>query len=233
MSIIQASVGRGGVNHAEDTRQIQTLLNRHPDLPGVPLLVDGVIGPVTIAAIEAFQGRHVGMALPDGRVDPGGRTLSLLSAAPVAGGQEDWTDDSAQWPEEKKLLSLHPSMRRAVELMLEKLRARGFRPKIFYAWRSLGLQQALYETGRSQVAFSFHNATRPDGHPEALAVDIIDSRYGWEDRPETAAFWQALGEEAAILGLYWGGSWESFRDYAHVQFYDNDRLAEIRRLHGL
>ena len=64
-------------------------------------------------------------------------------------------------------------------------------------------------------------------------MDIIDSRYGWEDRPETATFWQALGEEAAILGLYWGGSWESFRGYAHVQFYDNDRLAEIRRLHGL
>ena len=230
MSTLQGSVGRNGMNRAEDVILVQQLLNRFSNLPGVPLRVDGDIGPRTIDAIEAFQRVHLGMQQPDGRVDPGGRTLAALAAAPAG---EDWSGDSSQWSDEKKLRSLHAAMRPKVDSLLARLAARGFRPRIFSAWRSMAVQRQLYEAGRSKVTFSFHNATRPDGHPEALAVDVIDARYGWEDRPETQAFWNALGEESESLGLYWGGSWTGFKDYAHVQFYDNNRLAEIRRQNGL
>jgi hypothetical protein len=56
------------------------------------------------------------------------------------------------------------------------------------------------------------------------AADIVDARYGW--RPEAAAsgFWKALGEEAKNQGLYWGGDWPSFRDFAHVQLLPNSQL---------
>src|SRR5205807_398343 len=44
-----------------------------------PLLdVDGIMGPKTQAAIEAFQKNIVGMGQPDNRVDPSGPTFKAL-----------------------------------------------------------------------------------------------------------------------------------------------------------
>jgi peptidoglycan hydrolase-like protein with peptidoglycan-binding domain len=80
MAIIQASVGRGGVNRPEDVRMVQELLNKHTRPPMQLLQVDGMAGPKTIAAIEAFQRHNLSMIHPDGRVDPDGRTLLALSS---------------------------------------------------------------------------------------------------------------------------------------------------------
>ena len=71
---ISGSVGRNGANHTGDTRFVQRLLND----AGAALTVDGLVGPKTIQAIEAFQGRN-GIGA-DGRVDPGGGTLRALVA---------------------------------------------------------------------------------------------------------------------------------------------------------
>jgi peptidoglycan hydrolase-like protein with peptidoglycan-binding domain len=84
MVTIRASVGRGGSNRFEDVRIVQDLLNKHIQPPMQPLAVDGKVGPKTIAAIEAFQKRVLSMINPDGRVDPGGRTLTALSSATSA-----------------------------------------------------------------------------------------------------------------------------------------------------
>lgn len=72
--------GTSGANTSEDVRMIQQLLNKHIGKmkPLSPLVEDGKIGPRTIRAIEEFQRRVVGMALPDGRVDPNGVTLKAL-----------------------------------------------------------------------------------------------------------------------------------------------------------
>jgi len=82
MSTISASVGRGGANHARDVRLIQELINRQLPIPLLPLEVDGKIGPATIGAIEEYQRRVAHMAHPDGRVDPGGKTLQALRGMP-------------------------------------------------------------------------------------------------------------------------------------------------------
>jgi len=84
---ISASVGRGGVNKSTDVTAVQGLLNKHVR---PPIKVDGLAGPKTVAAIEDVQRRLVKMATPDGRVDPAGKTLAVLSgqaakpAAPAA-----------------------------------------------------------------------------------------------------------------------------------------------------
>lgn len=70
---ISASVGAGGENRPDDVRAVQTLLAARGVDPGP---IDGKAGPATIAAIEAFQRRFA--TWPDGRVDPGGRTLREL-----------------------------------------------------------------------------------------------------------------------------------------------------------
>ena len=80
MKTIVASVGRGGLNRTDDVRLVQELLNRHLQSPQRPLVVDGVMSPRTIAAIEAFQRRVVRMHRPDGRVEPGRQTFTALAS---------------------------------------------------------------------------------------------------------------------------------------------------------
>jgi peptidoglycan hydrolase-like protein with peptidoglycan-binding domain len=77
---ITASVGRGGRNLADDVRAVQSALNAQDVAdggPGVKLAVDGLVGPLTIAAIEHYQRHHFGWA--DGRVDPDGPTIHALN----------------------------------------------------------------------------------------------------------------------------------------------------------
>jgi peptidoglycan hydrolase-like protein with peptidoglycan-binding domain len=78
---ISASVGFGGANVRSDVVLIQSLLNQVPagnGSPANPLKVDGIVGPLTIAAIRRFQTANLGFN--DGRIDPGGGTLARLSA---------------------------------------------------------------------------------------------------------------------------------------------------------
>src|SRR3546814_6726853 len=80
---ISASVGDGGANRNSDIRTIQEMLNRVPPSWGGPapaLAVDGLIGPKTIGAIRNFQQIQLGTIFnPDGRVDPGRRTIGRLN----------------------------------------------------------------------------------------------------------------------------------------------------------
>ncbi len=84
---ITASVGKGGVNKHQDVVTIQKLLNQNiKAIAPTPLLkADGQIGSKTISAIEAFQRKVMGIASPDGRVDPGGRTIKKLGSAETTG----------------------------------------------------------------------------------------------------------------------------------------------------
>ena len=85
MARISRAVGRGGRNVDADVRTVQNLLNRHVHalVPLAVLVVDGDCGQKTIQAICRFQNRMLGMENPDGRVEPGGRTLTALSGPPA------------------------------------------------------------------------------------------------------------------------------------------------------
>jgi len=229
MSIeITASVGRGGDNRKADTRRIQKALNEI--YPALALTVDGLCGPNTVRRIERFQRDF--MRVPDGRIDPGGRSLARLNSA-VPSLQDEWQGDSSKWSQERKLASLDPDLREKVERVLERLTADGFQPRIYFGWRSVAVQRELVRQGNSQVSFSFHNAQYPNGRPRAQAVDIIDRRWAWSEAAQENGFWDALGRAGKDQGLYWGGSWIKFKDYAHLQSFPNTRLAEIRRESGL
>lgn len=90
---IQGAVGMDekSENHVADVLVVQTLLNRfilagvlpriRPLLP-LPMVTDAMVG-----AIRAFQHDILGFHNPDGRVDPGGKTLKRLNGpipSPVA-----------------------------------------------------------------------------------------------------------------------------------------------------
>ena len=44
---------------------------------------------------------------------------------------------------------------------------------------------------------------------------------------------EALGRIAKAEGLFWGGDWRSFKDWAHVQAHPNSKLTEIKRQSGV
>jgi peptidoglycan hydrolase-like protein with peptidoglycan-binding domain len=82
---IGASVGRKGLNLANDVRAVQTALNQLPCQFGGPnpkLAVDGDAGPNTKSAIDTFQLKQFGWN--DGLIAPGGPTIAKLSE--LAGG---------------------------------------------------------------------------------------------------------------------------------------------------
>jgi peptidoglycan L-alanyl-D-glutamate endopeptidase CwlK len=234
MSELLQTVGQGGRNLRGDVTTVQTLLKAKGFDPGP---VDGLCGQGTIGAIRRFQAPF--LAHPDGLIEPGGRTWRRLSgtgaASPTSNAPvlTDWSGDSSKWPHEKKVLSLYPDMRPKVEAVLAGLRQRGFQPKIFFAWRSVAVQLELYRKGVTKVKFSFHNAQRRNGTPNAYAADIVDQRWGWEPPAMSNGFWRALGQEGKAQGLYWGGDWTDFRDWAHVQWFPNSKLGDVKRESGL
>ncbi len=80
MEVLKDSVGRHGANGRHDVLTVQQLLNQNRSFlgPRQQLTVDGHCGRHTIDAILQYQQRVVHMHVPDGRVDPGGRTLKSL-----------------------------------------------------------------------------------------------------------------------------------------------------------
>ena len=76
---INGSVGKGGMNRPADVVIVQYLLNCVPKSQGGPseeLVLDGICGPRTNAAILSFQKKLAGSGL--GWLDVGGPTLNAL-----------------------------------------------------------------------------------------------------------------------------------------------------------
>ncbi len=72
---LSGSVGKGGSNNAADTKLIQNLLNKNGASP--TLVVDGICGPKTIAAISKFQRTKVGFS--DSLIEPNKNSWKLLN----------------------------------------------------------------------------------------------------------------------------------------------------------
>jgi hypothetical protein len=129
--------------------------------------------------------------------------------------------------------ALDPAFAVKVQATMATLAAQGWQPRIVSGWRSMDEQAAKVAAGFSTVKFSFHNAVNAQGAPAALAVDIVDKRYGYGTTASTKAgatsFWPALGAAAKAQGLYWGGDWQKFKDVSHIQMYANSALSEVRK----
>lgn len=229
--MLHASVGAKGINVRDDVIQVQRLLKSKGYNLGA---VDGMCGPRTTEAIRQFQAKFLNT--PDGLISTNQQTWLRLSNSSEPSSNlkmVQWSGDSARWTQDKKLLSMNPLLRPKVQATVAALAARAFQPIIFYGWRSVAVQLELYKAGNSKVKFSFHNGQKPDGTPNSYAADIIDQRYSWTDQAESSGFWKALGEETKKQGLYWGGDWSSFRDWAHIQLVPNVQLEQVKRESGL
>lgn len=87
---IASGVGRKATNRRADVIRIQQLLNLNADKCGLTqcLAETGFVSDVMIQAIETFQSSVVRLPRPDGKVDPGGRTLRRLEEAERAASEQ-------------------------------------------------------------------------------------------------------------------------------------------------
>lgn len=99
MESIVSSVGKNAKNNFKDVVTVQTLINgcMHLLKPLSLLNPDGQAGTKTVNAIELFQRNVLKMATPDGRVDPGGKTIQTLN--------QKYVTDNKPAPQELNLSS--------------------------------------------------------------------------------------------------------------------------------
>ncbi len=167
-----------------------------------------VLGGLWLARKVFRKGKRVALLLPGANLDP-----AVLAAHP-------------------KLVELHPVFAPKVARVIAAMERRGFRPYIPdpSGWRSRMDQLKELLQGDSTVAFSFHNATLPDGTPAALGVDVVDRWWAWGAAAKTNGYWDALEQEANREGLVTGNSWRTHWDPAHIQPWapGGGQLAEVK-----
>lgn len=173
---ISASVGDGGKNVQADVILVQQLLNKNH---GQSLTADGDCGAKTIAAIKDFQAKKVGLANPDGRIDPGGKTWTALStgaAAPAGNTTTAPATGTTDLKGEYAKIAAQFGVEQAVVYAIQKVESGGNgyfadgRPKILFEghifWSQLkkaGKDPNQYVKGNEDILFPKWDKTKYKG----------------------------------------------------------------------
>jgi peptidoglycan hydrolase-like protein with peptidoglycan-binding domain len=225
MGIISASVGRGGVNQIEDVRTIQDLLNKSSCAPDPALGVDGKMGPRTIAAIEVFQKQVVHLKHPDGRIDPGGKTLLALAedsaeepgapASPPSPASAPGSTPVMAAPTAKPSTAL-PAVRGGVRLTEADFeRAAGSLACEIACVKAVTEVEArgrgFYDSGRPKILFEAHIFSQRTQHKyDATHPDVSSLKWnkklykGGEKEYERLEKAMSLNRSAALQSASWG-----------------------------
>lgn len=99
---------------------------------------------------------------------------------------------------------LVPAFADQLEKLFQRMRALGFDPLLYEAWRSPARAKELATKGTGIV---------DSMHIYGGAADIVSAKNLWSD----PTFFKALGREAKALGLTWGGDFSDGADMPHIQ----------------
>ncbi len=121
------------------------------------------------------------------------------------------------------LTQLHPDMQIAVQAWLDNCHAAGLKVSVTVTWRSAVAQEQAKASGLSNAApgQSPHNICDADGNPAACAFDFacFDDNAQYITDGTDSRYTQAANIGKG-LGLVWGGDWQSFKDYDHLELYN-------------
>ncbi len=84
----------------------------------------------------------------------------------------------------------------------------GLRVCVFETYRSQERQSDLFNKGKTKLS-------KNGMHHFGVATDVVFRTE--KNQPIWQGNWNTLGKIGKELGLFWGGDWESFRDYPHFQ----------------
>lgn len=131
--------------------------------------------------------------------------LLLLLSSRGGGGSITSKNTTDRWGNTlyRDTTALLPAFTPRVQVLFNRMRARGFKPRLWEAYRTPERAIKLAEEGKG---------VENSMHIYGAAVDVIDADAMWSN----PAFFRALGEEAESLGLTWGGRFTRV-DMPHIQ----------------
>ncbi|MFC7061915.1 M15 family metallopeptidase [Halobacillus seohaensis] len=121
---------------------------------------------------------------------------------------------------------LHPTVDKKKDELIEKAKGIGINVVITDGVRSIEEQEEIYERGRSKEGEIVSYAEGGESyHNYGLAIDFAlataEGNVIWDTERDLngngEADWMEVVEIAKGLGFEWGGDWESFEDYPHLQ----------------
>jgi peptidoglycan L-alanyl-D-glutamate endopeptidase CwlK len=140
---------------------------------------------------------------------------------------------------------LYPPVKKAVGQLEENCIKRGITIQITEGFRSFEKQNQLYEQGRTMSGPIITNAKGGQSyHNYGLAIDFAlinpkNKQLSWNTKIDRnhngTADWMEVVQEAKKLGFAWGGDWENFKDYPHLEMNFGQSIGELQSkmwLHG-
>nr|WP_090767321.1 M15 family metallopeptidase [Bacillus sp. OK048] len=132
---------------------------------------------------------------------------------------------------------LHPIVRERSDQLIQHAAVKGIVIMITDGFRSAEDQDRLYEKGRTaEGSIVTHAKGGESFHNFGLAVDfaiktpsedvIWDMQYDGNQNGKSD--WNEVVELAKALGFEWGGDWEQFKDYPHLQMNFGLTLSELQ-----
>ncbi|MBM7554286.1 M15 family metallopeptidase [Thalassobacillus pellis] len=143
-------------------------------------------------------------------------------------GEDGWQPSLPELPDPNAPMpeKLHPKVAEKKDILIEKAEEKGIKVVITEGLRSKEEQNALYKRGRSQEGNIVTYAEGGESyHNYGLAIDfalrndkgkvIWNTAYDGNDNGKSD--WMEVVSIAKSLGFEWGGDWERFKDYPHLQ----------------
>ncbi|UOQ95752.1 M15 family metallopeptidase [Halobacillus shinanisalinarum] len=133
---------------------------------------------------------------------------------------------------------LHPAVEQGKKHLVAQASERGIDVVITEGVRTKQEQERLYEQGRSTEGDIVTYASGGQSyHNYGLAIDFAlqldDGDVVWDltrdDNGNGQADWMEVVEIAKGLGFAWGGDWQSFKDYPHLQMDFGLSIRELQR----
>lgn len=131
----------------------------------------------------------------------------------------------------RKLVNVHPYVKNKAIELIKKAYAEGIYVQITQGFRSIEEQNELYAIGRTKPGKKVTNAKGGQSiHNYGLAFDIVilnnDGSLNWNTSDKR---WKRVGQIGQSIGLEWGGTWKTFKDYPHFQYTFGLTLKDLQR----
>lgn len=121
---------------------------------------------------------------------------------------------------ESRILALHPSLQGPAFELIKLCFKEELYILITQGLRTMEEQQALYNQGRTTQGNVVTNAKPGESyHNYGVAFDfaVYTDESCTDINWDVDSRWMRVGTIGESLGLEWGGSWDSFKDYPHFQ----------------
>ncbi|WP_316568692.1 M15 family metallopeptidase [Neobacillus sp. YIM B06451] len=133
---------------------------------------------------------------------------------------------------------LHPVVREKAEELVSIAAKKGITIQLIEGFRTVEEQNRLYAIGRSDGGQIVTYARGGESyHNYGLAVDFAltgkDGSLIWDTDHDMNGNgrrdWEEVGLMAKGMGFEWGGDWERFKDYPHLQMTFGLSISELQR----